>query len=297
MKKLGIGYFADGPWSHKALSRLISDESLEIKFICARHDNPDESLKLAAEVYGIDFFTHPRINSPEFFDSIVPYKCDLFVSMSFNQIFKSNLINLPPLKVINCHAGKLPFYRGRNVLNWVLINDESEFGITVHYIDEGIDTGDIILQRTFQIDDEDNYSTLLAKAYEECSLILYDSIKMVQARTVQRIKQSDLDSIGSYCMARKEGDELLDWNSTSRDVFNFVRAISDPGPQARTQLHGSEVKINAVEMLTDTKSYKGISGCVIGVEPRAFLVKTLDSLVRVTQWTGCALPKIGDRFK
>jgi methionyl-tRNA formyltransferase len=297
MKKLGIGYFADGPWSHQALSRLISDQSVEVKFICARHDKPDESLKLAAEKYGIDFFTHPRINSLEFLDSLVPYQCDLFVSMSFNQIFKSNLINLPPLKAINCHAGKLPFYRGRSVLNWVLINDESEFGITVHYMDEGIDTGDIILQRTFKINDADNYSTLLVKAYEECSLILYDSIKLVQAGTVNRIRQSDLDPIGSYCMARIEGDELLDWNRASRDVFNFVRAISDPGPQARTQLHGSEVKINAVELLSEAKSYKGISGSVIGAEPGAFLVKTLDSLVRVTQWTGCALPKIGDRFK
>jgi methionyl-tRNA formyltransferase len=297
MKKLGIGYFADGPWSHKALRRLVSDPSVEVKFICARHDNPDESLRLAAEKHGIDFFTHPRINSSEFYDSIVSYKCDLFVSMSFNQIFKGNLINLPPLKIINCHAGKLPFYRGRNVLNWALINDESEFGITVHYIDEGIDTGDIILQRTFPIDDSDNYSTLLTTAYEECGTILYDSIKMVQANSVQRIKQFDLDPIGSYCMARKEGDELLDWNRTSREVFNFVRAISDPGPQARTQLHGSEVKINSVELLSGAKSYIGISGCVIGLEPRAFLVKTLDTLVRVTEWTGCALPKIGDRFK
>jgi methionyl-tRNA formyltransferase len=297
MKKLAIGYFADGPWSHKALSRLIADQSVEIKFICARHDKPDESLKISAEKYGIDFFTHPRINSPEFFDAIVPYKCDLFVSMSFNQIFKSNLINLPPLKVVNCHAGKLPFYRGRNVLNWVLINDESEFGITVHYIDQGIDTGDIILQRTFKIDDTDNYSTLLLKAYEECSSILYDSIKMIQAGTVQTIKQSDLDPIGSYCTARIKGDELLDWNRTSREVFNFVRAISNPGPQALTHLHGNEDKINAIELLPEAKNYKGISGSVIGVEPGTFLVKTLDSLVRVTQWTGCAVPKIGDRFK
>ena len=63
---------------------------------------------------------------------------------------------------------KLPFYKGRNILNWVLINDEKEFGITVHYVDEGIDTGDIILQETFPIIDSDDYSTLLDKAYEEC---------------------------------------------------------------------------------------------------------------------------------
>ena len=106
--------------------------------------------------------------------------------MSFNQIFKNNLINLPPLKIINCHAGKLPFYRGRNVLNWVLINDENEFGITVHFIDEGIDTGDIILQKTFKIDDTDDYQTLLSRAYKECGSILYDSILQRHHRACDR---------------------------------------------------------------------------------------------------------------
>ena len=63
--------------------------------------------------------------------------------MSFNQIFDKELINIPPLGTINCHASKLPFYIGRINLNWILINDEKEFGITLHYVD----TGDIILQK------------------------------------------------------------------------------------------------------------------------------------------------------
>ena len=77
--------------------------------------------------------------------------------MSFDQIFKEEIINIPPLKIINCHAGKLPFYRGRNILNWALINDEKEFGITVHYVDFGIDTGDSILQKNYEITDDDDY--------------------------------------------------------------------------------------------------------------------------------------------
>ena len=89
--------------------------------------------------------------------------------MSFNQIFKKEIINLPLLKTINCHAGKLPFYRGRNILNWVLINDEKEFGVTVHYMDEGIDTGDIIMQDSFSISGLDDYSTLLLRSYEACA--------------------------------------------------------------------------------------------------------------------------------
>jgi len=297
MKKLSIGYFADGPWSHEALENITADETIEIKFICARNDMPDEVLRLAALKLGLDFFTHPQINSNEFYSQVAAYECDLFVSMSFNQIFKSNLINLPPLKIINCHAGKLPYYRGRNVLNWVLINDEHEFGITVHYIDEGIDTGDIILQRAFKIEDKDDYSTILLRAHKECSSILYESIKLVQSGNVKIIKQVDLDPHGFYCTARVEGDERLDWHQSSRTVFNFVRSICDPGPQARSVYDGQEIKINRVELIPNATSYRGIPGCVIGIEADAFLVKTSDSFVRVTQWSGFTSPKIGDRLQ
>jgi len=297
MKKLRIGYFADGPWSHKALEKLLMDETIEIAFICARDDKPDEVLKLTSREQGIDFFSHPRINSIEFFNMVSNYKCDLFVSMSFNQIFKKPLFDLPALRTINCHAGKLPYYRGRNILNWVLINDENNFGITVHYIDEGIDTGDIILQYNYRIDDTDDYSTLLIRSYQGCSLILYDAIKLVQKGNVERLAQADIDPFGSYCTTRIEGDEVLNWGQNSRDIFNFVRAICLPGPQARTHLNGVEIKINRVSYLSNATKYKGIPGSVIGVDAETFLVKTLDSFVRVIDWSGCLMPKIGDRFK
>jgi len=297
MKQLSIGYFGDGPWSHEALGRLLSDDSIEVKFICARHDKPDKTLRSIAEANGIDFFTHPTINSIDFFELVAAYGSDLFVSMSFNQIFKNNLINLPPLKIINCHAGKLPFYRGRNVLNWVLINDENEFGITVHFVDEGIDTGDIILQRSFKIDDSDDYRTLLLTAYEECPSILYDSIKLIQTGNAPTFRQAEIHPVGSYCVPRIKGDENLNWNQSSRNVFNFVRSICHPGPQAHTTLNGESVKVNKVELVTDAKNYKGIPGSVISVEAKSFIVKTADNLIRVTEWNGYKLPKIGNRFQ
>ena len=297
MKKLRIGYFADGPWSHEALTKLLLDKSLEVVFVCARDDMPDPILKARAADIGLDFITHPNINSEEFLCWMIKYKCDLFVSMSFNQIFRRTLINLPPMKTINCHAGKLPFYRGRNILNWALINDEKEFGITVHYVDEGIDTGDIILQQCYPISDEDNYSTLLERAYEGCATNLYLAIKAVQDNKANPIAQNDIDQLGFYCSARKQGDEYLDWNQKSRDIFNFVRAICRPGPEARTSLDGMEIKIRKLQYLPNATSYKGIPGSVVGVELDAFFVKTSDSFVKVTEWHGCPRPSIGDRLK
>ena len=296
MDKITIGYYADGPWSHQALEKLLQDQSINIAFICARNDNPDPVLRERAAKYNIEYLTHPNVNSDEFLDRIINYNADLFVSMSFNQIFRKRLMTLPRLQTINCHAGKLPFYRGRNILNWALINDEKEFGITVHYIDEGIDTGDILNQQSFSISDQDNYATLLEVAHHKCAELLYFTIKQMQCGEHSRTKQTLIHPHGFYCIPRKLGDERLDWNQTSRDIFNFVRAICRPGPEARSSLGQREIKINRVEFLPEAPVYKGIAGSVVGVDAGGVYVKTVDSYIKIVEWSGIEKLRIGDRL-
>ena len=291
-----IGYFADGPWSHRAFELIVKDKNFDIKFICPRFDTKDETLKRYAQQYNIDYFSHPNINSIEFIEKVKTYNCDIFVSMSFNQIFKNTIINLPPYKTINCHAGKLPFYRGRNILNWALINDEKEFGITVHNVDEGIDTGDIILQRTYSICDEDTYSTLLERAYEECAKILYDSLILLQKGEVTPIKQSSIHPVGMYCGKRIIGDEVLRWKQSSRDIFNFIRAICKPGPMAQTKLKGKVCFINKAKMIPDAPVYKGIPGQVLQKKSNSLIVKTLDSFIEIDEYYYEGVIRVGDRF-
>ena len=271
LAKMKIGYFADGPWAQNALGLFLDDEAIEVKFICLRYDQPDLELKRMAVEHGIDLIEDRNVNSAEFIVKTESYGCDLFVSLSFNQIIKKQLIYLPPYSTINCHAGKLPFYRGRNILNWCLINDEKEFGITVHYIDEGIDTGDIILQRCFPISDRDTYATILDRAHIECANLL-------------------------YCGKRKPGDEIINWNDTSRSIFNFVRAVSSPGPMALSHLNGEAIRINQVEIVPDAPIYKGIPGQVIGVSDKSFLVKTKDSFIKVTEYRYSSTIRMGNRL-
>lgn len=292
-----IGYFGDGPWAHEAFKRIVLDESLEIKFVTVRYDSRDPELIKLAEDKGIPVELSADINSVEFLDRVERYNVDLFVSMSFNQIFKERTINYPPLKTINCHAGKLPYYRGRNILNWALINDEKEFGITVHYVDKGIDTGDIILQRTFPISDEDDYSTLLNTAYVGCSDVLYDAIKLIQNGSATPIKQNTIDPIGMYCGMRGPGDELINWNTSSREIFNFVRAICAPGPMATAVLNGQEIRINKVREVKGARSYIGKPGQILGKTENGFYVKTLDTFVEILEYEYKGKIRVGDRIK
>ena len=297
MNKIKIGYFADGPWSHKAFEKIIADSTIDVQFIVPRTDTEDLTLKLFSEKYGIDYLHPVNINSVEFVEHAKIYECDLFVSMSFNQIFKKEIINLPKLKTINCHAGKLPFYRGRNILNWALINDEKDFGITVHFIDEGIDTGDIILQRVFPISDKDNYSTLLEVAYVECAEILYDAIKLIQNNEEVRINQNTIHPVGFYCGKRGIGDEIINWHQNSRDLYNFIRSICFPGPRATTSFNGFEVKINASRMIEDAVIYKGKPGQILLKTKDGFFVKTLDSFIEILEVESKVKLKVGEVLK
>lgn len=292
-----IGYFADGTWAHIAFQKLINDKTIKIEFMCLRFDKKDTVLMCYAEQYKIPVLKTQNVNSAEFIEQIRSFRVDLFVSMSFNQIFRKKLINLPPLKTINCHAGKLPYYRGRNILNWVLINDETSFGITVHYMDEGIDTGDIILQKEYPITEEDDYGTLLNKAYEGCADVLYESIKLIQNNQVVRIPQNSIDPVGIYCGIRMPGDERMNWNQTSRELFNFVRALCKPGPMAVSCIGEKEIKINKVRMVAGAHNYKGITGQVVGKTEQGFYVKTKDNMIEVIEYDYEGNIKIGDRLK
>lgn len=296
LSNLKIGYFADGPWSHRALDLIASDAGLEVSFICARFSNPDQYLKKKAAELGVEFCISENVNSDSFLDSINDHKCDLFVSMSFDQILRERFYSFPPLGTINCHAGKLPFYRGRNILNWALINDEKEFGITVHYIDDGVDTGDIVLQRTYPIDGSDNYGSLLAKAHRECPSVLYEAIQLIRSGKASRLIQNSIHPVGSIFSQRKPGDETIDWNWTSREVFNFVRALSRPGPLAQTKINDKTVYIVKAELVTDAPLYKCIPGALLAKDGIGFLVKTGDTYIRIVEWISEAKLFAGGRF-
>jgi len=297
MSNFRIGYFADGPWSHEAFKLLQNDETVEISFIVPRVNTHDNTLKNFAEKYDIDYLFPVRVNSNEFRAKAKTYNCDLFVSMSFNQIFKEQTITIPRLDTINCHAGRLPFYRGRNVLNWALINDEDEFGITVHFMDEGIDTGDIILQKTYPINDNDNYGSLLETAYKGCAELLYRAIKKIQDGDYRRIKQETIHSVGFYCGKRKAGDEIIDWDNCSRDIFNFVRALATPGPKATTFYEDQVVKINRVELIENAPNYKNIPGQLLKKTNKGFFVKTKDSFIHIVEIETEAELQVGGRFE
>ena len=301
---LKIGFFADGPWAHQSLEKIIENDDFKIMFIVVRYDSTDSVLTEYAKRLNVPLFKHKNVNSNEFLQMIEPLDVDINVSMSFNQILKKEIREIAPLGFINCHAGALPFYRGRNILNWVLINGEKEFGVTVHYVDEGIDTGDIILQRMVSISTVDRYGDLLKKAYRACAEVLYTALCQIEKGTANRIPQKSIHTTGFYCSRRVIGDEYIDWNWDSEHIYNFVRGIAIPGPGARTFFNGEEYIVDRAEMIDGMPCYIDKAGNIVGKSSRGIVIKTGSSAILVTRMLKadtqeeCAIEElsIGNRF-
>ena len=291
-----IGYFADGPWSHNAFKLIIQDPQFKIEFVVPRKNTDDSTLKDLCNYYSIDYLPNQSVNSESFINLLSNYQCDILVSMSFDQIFKKEILNLTKFGVINCHAGMLPFYRGSNILNWVLINDEKEFGITVHHVDEGIDTGDIILQKSFPISESDNYSSLLKIAFTECAAILHESLTKIKENSYSRLPQIEIDQFGSYCGRRINGDEKIIWRNSSRDIHNLIRSVVKPGPEAYILFDNDEYRVPHSNYFKNIISYKGTPGQVLYKRNGYFGVKTNDSFIEIFIEKKNNI-KVGDRLQ
>ena len=279
-----IGYFGDGVWAQHAFARLIDDPRYTIAFVAVRASRADATLVALAEAKNIPVLAPKAVNAPESLAEIAGYAAELHVSMSYDQILREKILALPPRGTLNCHAGALPFYRGRNPLTWALINGETEFGITVHWVDLGIDTGDIVRQIKVPISAIDTYATLLKTAETLCADTLVDAVSDVHGGTDKRIVQSTIDPVGLYCCRRREGDEEIDWAADSVSLERFVRALVPPGPGARTSWKDKSYAILAAELIPGARPYVGVPGEVIGRDSAGILVKTGDNFIRITRW-------------
>ena len=272
-----ILFFGDGKWAANSLLRL-HQEGWTVQGVVVRTRPTDSSLTIAADELGLAVWQPERVNAPEFVEQVVKLAPDLCVSVSYDQILRNSLRNVAPKGFINLHAGKLPLYRGRNVVNWALINGETEIGVTSHFLDDGIDTGDIILQQTLPISWTDTYGDVLERVVEKIPDLVINSVSLIARGEVQRQPQAHLP--GTYFPARGPGDEWLDWSDTSRNLHNKIRAITHPGPGARTTLKSRVVIIWRGFYDPSWPNYIATPGQVVGrVEGRGVIVKTGDSTV------------------
>ena len=275
-----ILFFGDGLWAANSLRRIVAS-GWSVGAVVLRRQPSGEALAEAARQFDLQVLKPGNVNSPEFLEIVRAFAPDLNVSVSYDQIVRRPLLDTAPLGFINFHAGKLPFYRGKNVVNWALINGETEIGITGHYMDEGIDTGDIVLQRTLPIGWTDTYGDVLDRVVDAFPDLVETTLAMIASGSAVRRRQSHLP--GTYFAARREGDEWLDWSDSSRNLHNKVRAITRPGPGARTLSAGQPFIIWRAFWEPTWPGYLATPGEVVGRNSEGVFVKTGDSTLLILE--------------
>ena len=225
-------------------------------------------VKQAALNNNIEVFTPDSIKKD--YQKIIDCKPDIIITCAYGKIIPKELIDYPKYGCVNIHASLLPKYRGAAPIQWALLNGEEYTGVTLMYMDEFMDTGDIIAKKEYKIDIEDNIGTLHDRLSLIGTKLLEENLEYLFSEKVVRIKQNDKEA--TYAKMIDRDMEEINFNDTCLNIYNKVRAFS-PWPLSKTTINGEEVKIikchyevcnSIVNKLYINKNNLGI-GCTDGI--------------------------------
>ncbi|MBI3815564.1 MAG: methionyl-tRNA formyltransferase [Nitrospinae bacterium] len=199
-------------------------------------------VKVEAEAHKIVVLQPEKVREPEFIKKLKEkeYNPDCIVVVAFGQILPKEILNLPRYGCINLHASLLPKYRGAAPINWAIINGEKKTGVTSMFMDEGMDTGDILIQREVEIGENDNAGPLHDRLSKIGSDVILETLDGLEKGTIKRIKQDA--SSATYAPKIKKEDCLIDWSIGAKEIVNKIRGLT-PVPGAYTYYNGKRLKI------------------------------------------------------
>ncbi|MDW8301668.1 MAG: methionyl-tRNA formyltransferase [Bacteroidia bacterium] len=208
---------------------------------------------------------------------------DLIWVTDYKYLLPEKLINIPRIGCVNLHPSLLPKYRGRAPINWAIINGEEKIGITAHFIDEGVDSGDIIRQIEVNINEDDYVGDILIKLYPLYFEITKDVISDILENNLNLIKQKHIQT--KIYPRRKPEDGLIDWNKPSRDIYNLIRAVSKPYPGAFSYLNHQKIVIwkAKVEPFCLEEKYL-TNGEIVDFKENYLRVKCSDGIIKILDW-------------
>lgn len=190
----------------------------------------------------VPIYVTDKMNGEKSVSIIRNWKPDLIVVSGWYHIIKEEILGIPSKGIIGLHSSILPYYRGGAPLVWQLINGEKKTGITLFYIEQGTDTGDIIGQKEVVVEEDDDIGTLYKKVGGKGIELLKECIPQIANDCAPRKKQVNVEQYCVYPQRAKE-DGQIDWTNSSRDIYNFVRAQTRPYPGAFSTYNGYPVSI------------------------------------------------------
>jgi methionyl-tRNA formyltransferase len=235
--------------------RLLHEKKYPIIGVVTQPDRPKgrglkevaPPVKILAQEFGLPVFQPQKVKDESFLEIIGKLSPDMIVLVAFGQILPKAIIDYPPLKCLNIHPSLLPKYRGAAPLNWQIIHGETKTGVTIMLMDEGLDSGDILLQEETILGATETYGELHDRLAQLGATLLIKTIEQIFDGTIKRKPQDASSATFAPRLTKETGK--INWNDKVSDIVNLIRGLS-PTPTAYTYLDGLSLKIFTADVQT-----------------------------------------------
>jgi len=222
-----IALFGEDVFTATVLQSLLDKNHHVLLIVCPLYSNNNHNrLQSIAEQNKIEFIREKDVNSDFIKGRLEKAQPDLLISVHLRKILKKEIFSIPGKGAINVHPSLLPKYRGLSPQHQAIIHGDPESGVTVHYIEESVDTGDILMQVTIPIDKDDYISDFQFKMLEVYKQIVSDAIDRIENNSFVPVEQKNLEP--SYFGSLKTKDREIDFTKTNTEALNLIRAVSYP---------------------------------------------------------------------
>lgn len=235
-------------------------------------------VKRAALAHGLPVCQPARVRDPEFLDTLRSLDPDVIIVAAFGQILPESIIDLPRYGCINVHASLLPKYRGAAPIQWAIINGEKETGVTIMYMEKGLDTGDMIARASVPIDPRETGESLHDKLSLLGGPLILEVLDQIGKGIIHREKQDD--SLSTYAGMLSKELGRIDWEKDAASIERLIRGLNS-WPSAYTFLGERTLKIWMAEVTEGKKEM--IPGTVIGTDKDSFTVQTGKGGLRILE--------------
>jgi methionyl-tRNA formyltransferase len=234
-------------------------------------------VKKAALAANLPVLQPEKLRDPAFLETLASYQADLQVVVAFRML-PEVVWAMPTIGTFNLHGSLLPQYRGAAPINWAIINDETETGVTTFFIEKEIDTGQMIFQDQEPIYPDDTAGTVHDRLMERGADLVLRTVRAIEASTYPRTPQPTSDDLKPAPKLSRESTEI-NWNQPATQIRNFVRGLS-PYPAAWTSINGKFFKVYAVSIANESPFAAG-SGEAYTDNKKIILVKAADGWLAI----------------
>ncbi len=247
-RKLRIIFMGTPDFAVSTLKNLI-EEGYNVVGVITAPDKPagrgrklhESAVKQYAKTQNLTILQPTNLKNEDFLKELKSLKANLQIVVAFRML-PQVVWQMPKYGTFNLHASLLPDYRGAAPINWVLINGENKTGVSTFFIDEKIDTGEMILQEEVSIDPKETAGSLHDKLMELGSYLVLKTVNLIKANEVTTTAQPDLKDIKTAYKLNKDNCRI-NWNTSTETIYNKVRGLN-PYPAAWTVLYNDNEKIN-----------------------------------------------------